>query len=130
MVSPGTLCSLQGLSIPTWPAHILKRLTVVYGLRKHQASWQRWNSCVVRYSAKFSLTSIKLVARTFILSLHAFHLLFLRTRVRKENKWLMLGLGWFFIAFVVAIGPLALQKKNLGPYFGPSGYWYAVYRTL
>jgi hypothetical protein len=23
MVSPGTLCSLQGLSIPTWPAHIL-----------------------------------------------------------------------------------------------------------
>lgn len=65
-----------------------------------------------------------------MLSLHAFHLLFLRTCVRKESRWLILGLGWFFIAFVVVIGPLALQKKSLGPYFGPSGYWYAVYRPF
>ena len=72
-------------------------------------------------------TSIKLVARTFMLSLHAFRLLFLRARLRKGSKWLILVLGWSFIAFVVAMGPLTIQKKSLGPYFGPSGYWYATY---
>jgi hypothetical protein len=62
-----------------------------------------------------------------MLSLHAFRLLFLRTRIWKGSKWLILVLGWSFIAFVVAAGPLAIQKKSLGPYFGPSGYWYATY---
>jgi hypothetical protein len=62
-----------------------------------------------------------------MLSLHAFRLLFLRSGVSKGRKWLVLVLGWSFIAFVVAIGPLAIQKKALGPYFGPSGYWYATY---
>jgi len=62
-----------------------------------------------------------------MLSLHAFRLLFLRMRLWKGSKWLILVLGWSFIVFVVAIGPLAIQKKTLGPYFGPSGYWYATY---
>ena len=36
-------------------------LTVAYGLRWHQASWQCWNSCVVRYSPLIlTVTSIKL----------------------------------------------------------------------
>jgi hypothetical protein len=60
-----------------------------------------------------------------MLSLHAFRLLFLRSRVRKEKKWLILILGWSFITSVVTIGPLAIQRKSLGPYFGPSGFWYA-----
>lgn len=60
---------------------------------------------------------------TFMLSLHAFRLLFLRARLWKRCKWLIVVLGWSFIAFVVAIGPLAIHKKTLGPYFGPSGYW-------
>ena len=38
----------------------------------------------------------------------------------------MIAAGWALVAFVVAIGPLAVQKKALGPYFGPSGYWYAA----
>jgi len=65
-----------------------------------------------------------------MLSLHAFRLLFLRSRVRKGSKWLILVLGWSFVAFVVAIGPLAIQRKTLGPYFGPSGFWYATYRLF
>ncbi len=63
-----------------------------------------------------------------MLALHAFRLLFLRIRVSKLSKWLILTLGWSFIGFVVAIGPLAIQKKTLGPYFGPAGFWYATYR--
>ena len=63
-----------------------------------------------------------------MLALHAFRLLFLRTRVSKRHKWLILVLGWSFIIFCVAIGPLAIQKKKtLGPYFGPTGFWYAKY---
>jgi hypothetical protein len=62
-----------------------------------------------------------------MLSLHAFRLLFLRTRLWKGSKWLILVLGWSFIAFAVAIGPLAIQEKTRGPYFGPSGFWYAIY---
>jgi len=62
-----------------------------------------------------------------MLSLHAFHLLFLRKRLWNGSKWLILVLGWCFIALIVTIGPLAIQKKTLGPYFGPSGYWYATY---
>jgi hypothetical protein len=65
-----------------------------------------------------------------MLSLHAFRLLFLRSRLWNGSKWLILVLGWSFIALVVAIGPLVVQKKTLGPYFGPSGYWYATYRLF
>ncbi|KAF8491856.1 hypothetical protein F5888DRAFT_1860574 [Russula emetica] len=85
MVSPGTLCSLQG------------------GIK--QAG------------------NVGTAVWTFMLSLHAFHLLFLRARVWVGSKWLILLLGWFFIASVVAIGPLAIQEKTRGPYFGPSGFW-------
>lgn len=60
---------------------------------------------------------------TFMLAMHAFRLLFLRTRVSRRSKWLLLGLGWFFVVFVVAIGPLAIKKKTRGPYFGPAGFW-------
>jgi hypothetical protein len=62
-----------------------------------------------------------------MLSLHAFRLLFLRSRVWKGHKWSILVLGWSFISSAVAIGPLAIQKKAVGPYFGPSGYWYGTY---
>lgn len=27
---------------------------------------------------------------------------------------------------IVSIGPLALERKDRGPYFGPSGYWYVA----
>jgi hypothetical protein len=65
-----------------------------------------------------------------MLSLHAFRLLFLRSRVSKGRKWLILVLGWSFIIFIVVIGPLGIREKSLGPYFGPSGYWYATYRLF
>ncbi|KAH9057940.1 hypothetical protein EDB83DRAFT_2224728 [Lactarius deliciosus] len=73
---------------------------------------------------------------SFALALHAFRLLFLRTRVARRTKWLALTLGWLFITIIVSIGPLALQRKDRGPYFGPSGYWcwitheYPVEQTL
>lgn len=73
---------------------------------------------------------------SFALALHAFRLLFLRTRVARRIKWLALTVGWLFITFIVSIGPLALQRKDRGPYFGPSGYWcwitheYPIEQTL
>jgi len=60
---------------------------------------------------------------SFALALHAFRLLFLRSRVARRIGWLALTLGWFFVAFIVSIGPLALQRVDRGPYFGPSGFW-------
>ncbi|KAH9993339.1 hypothetical protein BJV74DRAFT_884449 [Russula compacta] len=56
---------------------------------------------------------------SFSLALHAFLLLFMRIRISTHSKWLTLGLGWSFIIFVVAIGPLAIQKKALEQY--PAG---------
>ncbi|KAI0280376.1 hypothetical protein BGY98DRAFT_914694, partial [Russula aff. rugulosa BPL654] len=85
MVSPGTLCSLQG------------------GIKQ--------------------TGNVGTAVWTFMLSLHAFRLLFLRSRVSKGRKWLILVLGWSFIIFIVIIGPLGIREKSLGPYFGPSGYW-------
>jgi hypothetical protein len=61
-----------------------------------------------------------------MLALHAFRLLFLRTRGSTRSKWLILVMGWLFIVFVVAIGPLAIQTDARGPYFGPAGFWYAT----
>ncbi|KAI0053197.1 hypothetical protein FA95DRAFT_1568838 [Auriscalpium vulgare] len=60
---------------------------------------------------------------SFMLSAHAFSLLFLRNKTTKRGKWLVMVLGWTLILFVVVIGPLAIQNKENGPYFGPSGYW-------
>lgn len=67
-----------------------------------------------------------LSCRSFALALHAFRLLFLRSRVTRQISWLALTLGWFFVAIIVSIGPLALQTEDRGPYFGPSGYWYVA----
>ncbi|KAH9000815.1 hypothetical protein EDB86DRAFT_3074815 [Lactarius hatsudake] len=58
---------------------------------------------------------------SFALALHAFRLLFLRTRVARRIKWLALALGWLFVTIIVSIGPLALQRKDRGPYFGLRG---------
>ncbi|KAI9511682.1 hypothetical protein F5148DRAFT_1169706 [Russula earlei] len=60
---------------------------------------------------------------SFDLALLAFSLLFLRTRLSTRSMWLMLALGWAFMVFVVVIGPLAIQKDTIGPYFGPAGFW-------
>lgn len=60
---------------------------------------------------------------SFALALLAFCLLFLRARVSTRLVWSMIAIGWTFIISVVAIGPLAVHKKSLGPYFGPSGFW-------
>ncbi|KAI0065276.1 hypothetical protein BV25DRAFT_1913882 [Artomyces pyxidatus] len=60
---------------------------------------------------------------SFMLSLHAFRLLFLRHKFTQRGKWLTLGLGWAAILLIVLIGPFAIQNKDHGPYFGPSGFW-------
>ena len=38
-------------------------------------------------------------------------------------SWVLLGAGWFLVAFVVAIGPTAIQTHARGAYFGPTGFW-------
>jgi len=74
--------------------------------------------------AAWPLTCPIFFFRSFALALHAFCLLFLRTRPTTRSKWIALALGWTFVVFIVTIGPLAIQKEALGPYFGPSGFWY------
>lgn len=60
---------------------------------------------------------------SFVLAAHIFNLLFLRWKCTLRALLITLLGGWLSIALVVSIGPLAVQKQNLGPYFGPSGYW-------
>ena len=62
--------------------------------------------------------------RSFALSLHVFMLLFVRRLTLSAlHSWVLLIAGWFLVAFVVAIGPTAIQTAERGPYFGPTGYW-------
>ncbi|TBU23649.1 hypothetical protein BD311DRAFT_703548 [Dichomitus squalens] len=61
---------------------------------------------------------------SFALALHVFMLLFKRrVALTAVLSWVLLGVGWFLVAFVVAIGPLAIQTRARGSYFGPSGFW-------
>ncbi|KIP09900.1 hypothetical protein PHLGIDRAFT_101969 [Phlebiopsis gigantea 11061_1 CR5-6] len=60
---------------------------------------------------------------SFVLSVYVFRLLFLRTTSSAMSRYVTLCVGWLAIVFVVAIGPIAIQTKERGPYFGPSGYW-------
>ncbi|KZT10362.1 uncharacterized protein LAESUDRAFT_645108 [Laetiporus sulphureus 93-53] len=57
------------------------------------------------------------------LSVHVFMLLFLRRGMTNRTCIVLIASGWIFVGFVVAIGPLAIQKAEESSYFGPSGYW-------
>ena len=65
--------------------------------------------------------------RSFVLSVYVFRILFLRTMSSPVLRYVTLCIGWLAIVFVVAIGPIAIQTKERGPYFGPSGYWCALF---
>ena len=91
-------------------------------LRSDQTNWQCRDGGLVRNAP--SITTIpltNLVARTFILALHAFRLLYLRTQVNTRRKWLILSLGWLLVVFVASIGPLEIQNTNNGPTLAPQG---------
>ena len=45
---------------------------------------------------------------------------------QSESSGLRSPWGWLFIVFIVSISPLAIQRKDRGPYFGPSGFWYVA----
>jgi len=60
---------------------------------------------------------------SFLLSLHLFNLLFLRSTTTKTAFWTTILLGWGTVALVVIIGPTALHTPERGPYFGISGPW-------
>ncbi|KAJ8087716.1 hypothetical protein PM082_006553 [Marasmius tenuissimus] len=60
---------------------------------------------------------------TFVLALHLFNILFLRSAVTKVGLWCTLVGGWLLILLLVLLGPLAIQKSSKGPYFGVSGAW-------
>ncbi|KAI9458884.1 hypothetical protein BJY52DRAFT_1223290 [Lactarius psammicola] len=119
-VSSGMLCSAQGVSVATSRVH-----TLAFSPPRHH------HEGGIKQAG-----NVGTAVWSFALALHAFRLLFLRSRVARRIKWLVLTLGWFFVVFIVSIGPLALQKKDLGPYFGPSGYWcwithqYPIEQTL
>lgn len=61
--------------------------------------------------------------RSFTLSLHVFMLLFFRVALTKTLSWMLLFTGWYLVAFIVVIGPAAVERPERGPYFGPTGYW-------
>lgn len=47
----------------------------------------------------------------------------MRLKSSTSIRSIVLVGGWTAVAFIVSIGPLAIQTKSKGPYFGPSGYW-------
>ncbi|KAJ3485474.1 hypothetical protein NLI96_g4923 [Meripilus lineatus] len=60
---------------------------------------------------------------SFVLAVHLFNLLFMRRKSTDLGQYLTLLIGWFCVFFLVAIGPLAIKRKEKGAYFGPTGYW-------
>ncbi len=50
-------------------------------------------------------------------------LLFFRVALTKTFSWMLLFTGWYLVAFIVVIGPAAVETPERGPYFGPTGYW-------
>jgi len=58
-----------------------------------------------------------------MLSIHIFNLLFLRMGVTRYAFWGTMICGWGLVLTVVLLGPLAVQRPEIGPYFGPSGPW-------
>lgn len=63
-------------------------------------------------------------ARSFMIALHTFNLLFLRRKMTALGQWLTIIIGWTAVLFIIIIGPLAIQTAEKGPYFGISGYWF------
>lgn len=63
-------------------------------------------------------------ARSFMIALHTFNLLFLRRKMTALGQWLTIAIGWTAVLFIIIIGPLAIQTPEKGPYFGISGYWF------
>ncbi|EJD05423.1 uncharacterized protein FOMMEDRAFT_103454 [Fomitiporia mediterranea MF3/22] len=60
---------------------------------------------------------------SFIIALHVFNLLFLRWKTTCTGMIITLICGWTIVAFIVTLGPLAIETPERGPYFGVSGYW-------
>lgn len=58
-----------------------------------------------------------------MIALHTFNLLFRRVNMTARVQWLTVAIGWAAVAFVIIIGPAAIQTPAKGPYFGVSGYW-------
>jgi hypothetical protein len=53
-----------------------------------------------------------------MISLHLFNLLFLRYPSTKAGFWMTIIVGWSVLITIVVIGPLAIETKEQGPYFG------------
>ncbi|KAJ3712752.1 hypothetical protein DFJ43DRAFT_1034499 [Lentinula guzmanii] len=60
---------------------------------------------------------------SFIIALHLFNLLFLRSSAKNYAFWLTIIGGWGVVATVVAIGPMVIENAERGPYYGINGSW-------
>ncbi|KAJ3931507.1 MAG: hypothetical protein NXY57DRAFT_961713 [Lentinula lateritia] len=59
---------------------------------------------------------------SFIIALHLFNILFLRSPASMRWFWVATILGWGVVAGIVAIGPMVIQQtKQRGRYFGITG---------
>ncbi|KAJ7253666.1 hypothetical protein B0H12DRAFT_1233549 [Mycena haematopus] len=67
--------------------------------------------------------SIAAAVWTFAISLHLFNLLFLRYETTKLVSWTLVAFGWSFVFMMVFLGPVAIETKERGPFFGISGAW-------
>ncbi|KIY50210.1 hypothetical protein FISHEDRAFT_57555 [Fistulina hepatica ATCC 64428] len=59
---------------------------------------------------------------SFVISLHLFNLLFLRTTCHQIWMWFTLVVGWLVVAILVLLGPAAIEKPSKGSFYGVSGY--------
>lgn len=60
---------------------------------------------------------------SLIIAIHVFNVLFLRISVPKVIHIGALCFAWSFIFFIVLVGRFAMQRPELGPYYGISGAW-------
>ena len=65
-----------------------------------------------------------------VIAFHAFDVLFLRRKQKTLTLWVTIVGTWVFIFCVHLFGPVILQNKSQGPFFGVSGYWHVFHPCL
>jgi hypothetical protein len=58
-----------------------------------------------------------------MVALHVFCTLFRRGTPTMLGLVMKLVLGWGFVIFIVLLGPLAVHRREKGPFFGVAGLW-------
>lgn len=72
------------------------------------------------------LSNLGIAIWTPIIGLALLNIAYLRIRLNRTSSYAILILGWLFAIFLVILGPVAVETKKRGPFFGVSGPWCGI----